>query len=86
MSNKNGSEAAFPCNLIDGEFLQDNSGQITGLKKIKSKGLTKREHIAAMTMQGLLASGKYTEGILYNPILGELSVKISDELLKALEE
>jgi len=47
-------------------------------------GLTKREYFTAKAMQGILANGKFIEGIAYNPSIGKLSVDIADDVLSAL--
>jgi len=46
-------------------------------------GLTKREHFAAMAMQGLLATPQFLQD---TPSLSAASVEIADALLKALEQ
>ncbi len=47
-------------------------------------GLTKRELIAAMAMQGILASGKAWSGPM--GWIGEESVRLTDSLLGTLEK
>ncbi|MBN5028239.1 hypothetical protein JY419_02210 [Stenotrophomonas maltophilia] len=47
-------------------------------------GLTKRELIAAMAMQGLVASGKAWDGPM--GWIGEEAVRIADALLDTLEK
>ena len=51
-----------------------------------SAGLTKREYFAAMAMQGMIASGKYTEGVAFHPALINVSIEIADDLLAELEQ
>ena len=48
--------------------------------------LSTREYFAAMAMQGLLSSGKYSEGIAIHPALGFLSNQAADALINALNE
>jgi len=72
MSNKNGSEAAFP--LISPDGLAINTG------------LTKREHIAAMAMQGLLSNPSGYNIVSWKRTVVEDAVDLADALLKALEE
>lgn len=64
--NHNGQNSAYPS--TESEFNQS------------ANGLTKRELLAAMAMQGLLASGR----ILCKD-LAESAVKGADDLLAALE-
>ena len=55
-------------------------------------GLTKREHFAAIAMQGILSNNHYTkcvESNIWKPAQGEigkLAVEMADELLGALEK
>ena len=55
-------------------------------------GLTKREYFAAMAMQGLLANSEWMRNykgekyLMEGYILGEVSVKSADALIKALNE
>jgi len=46
-------------------------------------GLTKRDHFAAMAMQGLLAA---PQSLQNTPSLSAASVEIADALLKALQQ
>jgi len=61
-------------------------GAPTGYKN--HKGLTKREHFAAMAMQGLLSNGAMIDGTDYSQIdwAVKSSVKIADALLAELEK
>lgn len=52
--------------------------------KYKQEGLTKRELIAAMAMQGLLQNEDYTENDLTREACASDAVKLADELLKQL--
>lgn len=74
MSNAN--EPAFPFGQVS-----ERTGQpINGLF---AAGLTKREYIAAMALQGLCAnSGEYGEG--YEDITASKAVKSADALLAEL--
>jgi hypothetical protein len=63
---KNSEEGAFP--KPDNDNYLDQSG------------LTKREYFAVIAMQGMLASGRFSE--LETP---SLAVQYADELLKQLE-
>ena len=55
-------------------------------------GLTKREYFAGLAMQGLLSNAGHVQtfsGNNPNPVetyVAELSIKLSDELLKQLEK
>ena len=70
-----GNEAAFPT-LEQGGDLQ---------KWFTSGGLTKREYLAAMAMQGLCVNtGR--NGLNTPESIAERSVETADELLKALEQ
>jgi len=71
----NGNDLAYPTNHIDPDGRFEPQFYV---------GLTKREHFAAMAMQGMLASGKYAEGIAFSPFMANISVEISDALIAAL--
>lgn len=58
-------------------------GQNNGLEPYS--GLTKREHFAAMAMQGILASPTTSEGTTFADI-AKISVLAADKLLKELEK
>ena len=47
-------------------------------------GLTKREHFAAMAMQGLCANPKYAGSL--NATMVSCAISLADELLNQLEE
>jgi len=68
MATENGKQPAFPTTSEGAAF--------------GSQGMSKREKIAAMAMQGLLATA--TAENLY--MIGDMSVEIADALLKALAE
>lgn len=51
----------------------------------KQEGLTKRELIAAMAMQGWLSSWPENNWLADHEKLAEVSVQIADELLKELQ-
>lgn len=55
---------------------------------IENEGLSKRELIAAMAMQGLLASGEHNNPDMKNinekRAISEYSTQMADELLKSL--
>lgn len=53
--------------------------------ELRYKGMTKRELIAAMAMQGMLANGNLETWMDLNEIPKE-SLKRADELLKQLEK
>jgi hypothetical protein len=80
-----GSESAYPHNEMtgDGDHWQSHAG------------LTKREHFAALAMQGLLAQNQMTfqvhtaDGVLLVPArkaIPSLAVDYADALLAALKE
>jgi hypothetical protein len=73
-------------NLADGAI---NSNDFTQEGKKYSIGLTKREHFAAMAMQGILSNGTFEgEGnrVHWLDLIAENSVQIADALLKELEK
>ena len=55
------------------------------LRNVEYKGLTKREHFAAMAMQGLLGTTHAIENLSSDQLAKE-AVDMADELLKALEQ
>ena len=55
----------------------------TGWRRIGDSGLTKREHFAAIAMQGLLAAGSYDKATEKHT--SGVAVRHADALLKALE-
>ena len=63
---KLGQEPAFPKDSFQNQY------QI---------GMSKRFYAACMAMQGLLASGKFAEGIAHSPIIAKMSLELADELL-----
>ena len=76
MSEKLGQEPAFACECMSSN---GNDGHI-------QEGMSKRFYAACAAMQGMLSSGKFAEGVAYNPAITELSYKIADELLKQENE
>ena len=69
-----------PINVIDGMYASDAI-------QSDNTGLTKREHFAAMAMQGLLSgrrAGIYEFKRELELKIAELSVNIADDLIKAL--
>ncbi|MBS8267164.1 hypothetical protein DYI26_00245 [Halomonas litopenaei] len=84
---KNADMPAMPLSLNPGEFAADG---------MNVDGLTKREHFAAMAMQGLLSNPGGP--VQHNPISGTgycnsdagivavWSLEVADALLKALED
>lgn len=86
---KNSDKPAFPSNIIDDGFTSDSSGQITGLKKSKSTGLTKREYFAGLILQGLLSSMSVNMSKEYvlkgSEIVVANALITTDNLLKQLE-
>lgn len=86
MENKD--KAAFP---LSGERWQQDIGR--GVASSEYQGLTKREYFAAMAMQGLVNregwAERFNDEVGDNSlvkILAVASVKMADELLKALEK
>jgi len=83
MSNGNGSYPATP--YIEQYFNRD-----TGVwePNIQHEGLTKREHFAAIALQGVLANTTQTLGEGHEETeaaIAFVSVRLSDALLAALE-
>lgn len=80
---KNADMPAAPIVLSDGEVWSEESGH--------AHGLTKREHFAALAMQGLCSSIEWTydacpEGETPGKWIAEQSVAMADVLLAALED
>ena len=60
---------------------------ITGQKSYSIKGLTKREHFAAMAMQGLLANSNVIDLMdTMDSTVSEQAVDCADKLLKELDK
>ena len=84
MASFNSNEPAMPTGRTEDEYVSVG-GDIVAVKngKASSGGLTKREYIAAMAMQGMLSNH-------YNRRFAELTaknaVKYADELLEELEK
>jgi hypothetical protein len=86
MSNINSNEPAYP---IQPTF--DNDGSVCN-ERYKFEGLTKRELIAAMAMQGILSCGNGVHGkgeaeqhFEYDRI-AKASINYADELLNQLSK
>lgn len=77
----NGDMPAIPCDDI---VRRDDNGNLYGAP-ISSGGLTKREHFAAMAMQGLLVNMGRNEFNDSGAVSSE-AVKQADALLKELEK
>lgn len=78
---KNGDEPASPTGTYDAY-----SGKLNG----QFFGLTKRELIAAMALQGILSSGEGVKTLLnssskYPDTISKFAIKVADELLAQLE-
>lgn len=73
-NQKLGSEPAF-----SGLSQMNSSGYISE----ENVGMSKRFYAACAAMQGMLATGRYSENGIFNPVIGRLSFEIADELLKA---
>lgn len=77
-----GDEAAFPS--VAKEYFSDEIGG--NWCDVRNPGLTKREWLAGLAMQGLLASIEdFRKGAMYHPEdVSELSVQYADALLAEL--
>lgn len=71
---------AMPCDDI---VMRDKDGNLYGCP-VSSSGLTKREHFAAMAMQGLLSSFGNHDVTDYSEIASDAAMA-ADALLAALE-
>lgn len=84
MTINNGDMPARP---LSGDAYQDYAGY-DGTSKTsynpECQGLTKREHFAAMAMQGMLSNTEITNPNAVN--ISQTAVLIANEMLKALEE
>ncbi len=78
MSNNNGDMPANPCGDT---FVYDKAFESATKVVCGGKGLTKREHFAALAMQGLL-SCDVKDSV---EVFARTSVEIADALLAALE-
>jgi hypothetical protein len=75
-NQKLGQEPAF---ATERELKWDNYGLLPEFEN----GMSKRFYAACAAMQGMLATGRYSENGIFNPVIGRLSFEIADELLKA---
>jgi hypothetical protein len=80
MTTKNADMPAMPCDDI---VIRDENGNLYGAP-ITSGGLTKREHIAAMAMQGFISAGG--SGMPTKQEIACLAVSYTDALLDGLEK
>lgn len=82
------SNANMPANPVkgcDGRFIDDNELNDCWMDNCKpSIGLTKREHFAAMAMQGLLSDSGVVGGTDGIDACAQAAVWIADALLKEL--
>lgn len=84
MTINNGDKPANPLRGADGCVFQFNDGYLEQCSDDIALGLTKREHFAAMAMQGLCVNtGR--NGYNNEEELAKMSVLIADGLLKELE-
>jgi len=58
----------------------------TIIRQTTEGGLTKREHFAAMMMQGLASNPNYTSFALFKHDHARKSVEFADELIEALNK
>ena len=72
---KNADSPVSPCEI-------EKSNPVVGVYTVSYSGLTKRELIAAMAMQGFWAAGTKADHVS----VAMHSVKSADALLEALEE
>lgn len=72
-----------------GEYIKDAAFPQTietSEKIFHTKGLAKREHFAAMAMQGLLSNNNNSTDFPYLEKVAKKSVQAADALIKALNE
>lgn len=92
---KNSDQTAFPTHPAQHNGLQgEEYSMIYG-----ENGLTKREYFAAKAMQGIMASGFYTDAGIHKALdalkvphetglkqaIAMMAIEVADELLKQLE-
>ena len=84
----NGDKSAQPLRGCDNGLFNYGDGYIEQCGDKLAIGLTKREHFAAMAMQGFCSTFKSGASIIsaYKDDCAELSVAYADALLKALED
>lgn len=78
------NEIDWEINAGDGAFAGEQ-----GVTNQRNGGLTKREYIAAMAMQGLLSNFSNNENTVVNnghPFVHEIAVKCADDLLRELSK
>ena len=92
---ENSDKPIYPCMM---QQVGDNSFRAAKPNDPKEwnmpmEGLTKREYFAAMAMQGILANESFIDrqatekgNETLNQRIGQVSVMMADELLKALEK
>ena len=83
----NSDKPIHPLRGADGRLFSTNDGYLE--QAPVAMGLTKREHFAAMAMQGFLSNRievPSTEGKKLVDFIAKCSIDYADALLKALEE
>lgn len=70
---ENGKESVYPS-----EKIADSGHPMLGAVKVKTSGITKREHFAGLAMQGYIATGKASDASDW--------VRCADALLAELEK
>tara|TARA_R110000782_G_scaffold4734_1_gene16573 strand:+ start:442 stop:684 length:243 start_codon:yes stop_codon:yes gene_type:complete len=77
------NNADMPAMAFEEITERNGSGSVTKFRN--HKGLTKREHFAAMAMQGFLSSWAECDAVVLDDIASD-AVGMADALLKALEQ
>lgn len=95
MSNNNGDMPAMPVSSEQGSDIDSAEGSPERYGMPTGLGLTKREHFAAMAMQGLTANADVMSVLSelqskgkgqLNHLVARMAVEHADALLKALED
>lgn len=83
----NSDRPAMPLSATEylGEMIAEDSGVVMNQFLDAFGGLTKREHFAAMAMQGMMANTHAIENLSQNDLAQE-AVSMADALLKELEK
>jgi len=84
MSINNGDMPAMPVNSEQGSDIDYAAGSPNKYGMPTGLGLTKREHFAAMAMQGILSDAEYCRNLESDEI-ASMAVEQADQLLAALE-
>lgn len=77
------TEPNHPSNPTENGLIYDHSGSCINKENV---GLTKREHFAAIAMQGLLSNNSVYQGYSTPQQQAELSLAHADALIEALNK